>query len=237
MFRKIKHKLLKNGRIKNYLKYALGEVLLIVIGILIAVSINNWNKNRTEIKLKNGIFNILANDIQIDLAEVKQILDYYEDKKSTFKKVMTDTLTKNEILKCNYCRHLITGRRLLTINTRGFQQLNRSIGEFKNDSLTFDVVNFYTTLNNDVEKLNDLINEDIIDNLKYWRDSYQWFVSSTIGELKEEDYINYFANNAEYKNRVAYHYILIYENYVPVLKTFQVKSEKMLKDIKLRLDE
>ena len=46
MFRKIKHKLLTNGRIKNYLKYALGEVLLIVIGILIAVSINNWNRNR-----------------------------------------------------------------------------------------------------------------------------------------------------------------------------------------------
>ena len=80
MFRKIKHKLLTNGRVKNYLTYALGEVLLIVIGILIAVSINNWNRNRAETEIKKGIFLILLNDIQTDLKEVKQILDYYEDK-------------------------------------------------------------------------------------------------------------------------------------------------------------
>ncbi|MBB6324469.1 hypothetical protein FHS59_000084 [Algoriphagus iocasae] len=239
MFRKIKHKLLTNGRIKNYLKYALGEVLLIVIGILIAVSINNWNRNRAETEIKKGIFHILLNDIQIDLKEVKQILDYYEDKRSTFEKVIADTLSQKEILECNHCRYLITGRRLLTINTRGFQQLNRSIntGEFKSDSLTFDVVNFYTTLDDEVEKLNSLINEDIIENLKHWRDTYPWYASSSIGELKEEAYVRYFANDPEYKNRVAFHYMLIYENYVPVLKTFQAKSEMIVKDVKARMDE
>ena len=42
-FRKIRQKLLSEGKIGKYLKYAIGEILLIVIGILIAVQVNNWN--------------------------------------------------------------------------------------------------------------------------------------------------------------------------------------------------
>jgi hypothetical protein len=42
-FRKIRQKLLSEGKIGKYLKYAIGEILLVVIGILIAVQVNNWN--------------------------------------------------------------------------------------------------------------------------------------------------------------------------------------------------
>ena len=50
----------KNGK---YLKYAFGEIILVVIGILIALQINNWNENR---KLKNQELNLLA-DIRTNL--------------------------------------------------------------------------------------------------------------------------------------------------------------------------
>jgi hypothetical protein len=40
-FRKIRQKLLAEGNLKNYLAYAIGEILLVVIGILIALQINN----------------------------------------------------------------------------------------------------------------------------------------------------------------------------------------------------
>jgi hypothetical protein len=45
-FRKIRQKLLSQNRITRYLVYALGEIFLVVIGILIALSINNWNEDR-----------------------------------------------------------------------------------------------------------------------------------------------------------------------------------------------
>ena len=50
-FRKIRQNLLSEENTGNYLKYALGEIVLVVIGILMALQINNWNEQRkTDIK-------------------------------------------------------------------------------------------------------------------------------------------------------------------------------------------
>jgi hypothetical protein len=42
-FRHIRRSLLEQNKMGKYFKYAIGEILLVVIGILIALSINNWN--------------------------------------------------------------------------------------------------------------------------------------------------------------------------------------------------
>ena len=47
-FRKIRQKLLTENRTGQYLKYAIGEIFLVVIGILFALQINSWNQNRLE---------------------------------------------------------------------------------------------------------------------------------------------------------------------------------------------
>lgn len=48
VFRKIRQKLLKDNKTGAYLKYAIGEILLVVIGILIALQVNNWNEGRKQ---------------------------------------------------------------------------------------------------------------------------------------------------------------------------------------------
>ena len=45
-FRKIRHNLIEKNNFKKYSIYAIGEILIVIIGILIAVGINNWNQNR-----------------------------------------------------------------------------------------------------------------------------------------------------------------------------------------------
>ena len=57
-FRKIKQNLLSEGKTGKYLKYAFGEIVLVVIGILIALSINNWknykdDRNEEQLLLRN----------------------------------------------------------------------------------------------------------------------------------------------------------------------------------------
>lgn len=46
LFRNIRKNLFDQGKTSKYFKYAIGEIFLVVIGILIALQINNWNENR-----------------------------------------------------------------------------------------------------------------------------------------------------------------------------------------------
>ena len=94
LFRKIRYNLLAEGKTTKYLKYAIGEIILVVIGILIALSINNANeakKDRTrELNyLKNIKTDLLLNNTNIDnfikkretqIQSANTVLEYYEDK-------------------------------------------------------------------------------------------------------------------------------------------------------------
>jgi hypothetical protein len=70
-FRKIRFDLMENNKTGKYFKYALGEIILVVIGILIALQINNWNENRIDQKKEKLILKelhkeFIANRIQLD---------------------------------------------------------------------------------------------------------------------------------------------------------------------------
>lgn len=70
-FRHIRHSLINQNQIGKYFKYAIGEILLVVIGILIALQINNWNEDRIS---SNKETNILSN-IHKEFKQNKKQLD------------------------------------------------------------------------------------------------------------------------------------------------------------------
>jgi len=71
-FRKIRRNLLSDGKTGKYFKYATGEILLVVIGILIALSINNWNEDRKN-RLKEAVY---LEGIKTDLEWDIKYLDF-----------------------------------------------------------------------------------------------------------------------------------------------------------------
>jgi len=71
IFRKIRQKLASENKIMAYLRYAVGEILLVVIGILIALQVNNWNKNEGQ---KSEEHNALIN-LKQDFSYNKKQLD------------------------------------------------------------------------------------------------------------------------------------------------------------------
>lgn len=70
-FRRIRQRLLHEGRLVRYLIYAFGEILLVVIGILIALQINNWNESNQrkhkEIEVLTDIRTSLESDLQNEI--------------------------------------------------------------------------------------------------------------------------------------------------------------------------
>ncbi len=59
IFRNIRQKLASENKVAAYLRYAIGEILLVVIGILIALQVNNWNKNKNQkVEEHNALINL-----------------------------------------------------------------------------------------------------------------------------------------------------------------------------------
>ena len=76
IFRKIRVRLLKENKLTRYLIYGVGEVILVVIGILIALAINNWNIDKTnKIQETKYLINIKL-DLLKDLASLKYNLNF-----------------------------------------------------------------------------------------------------------------------------------------------------------------
>ena len=65
-FRKIRKTLADDNKPIKYLRYAIGEIVLVVIGILIALSINNWNSNRIQKQKESLLLNALNKKIIIN---------------------------------------------------------------------------------------------------------------------------------------------------------------------------
>lgn len=101
-FGKIRQNLLSDGKTIRYLKYAIGEIVLVVIGILIALSINNWNHNRLqqkeELKYYENIKRQLIEDTHLIKNNINFNRFYYEQYQFAIKLIEDDDRSKLDSL-------------------------------------------------------------------------------------------------------------------------------------------
>lgn len=74
LFRNVRHRLLAEGRLSRYLFYAIGEIVLVVIGILIALQINNWNDARKDRARELGYLRNIREDVSANIRELDDYL-------------------------------------------------------------------------------------------------------------------------------------------------------------------
>jgi hypothetical protein len=160
-FRKIRQKLLSENKLGKYLTYAIGEIVLVMIGILLALQVNNWNENRKdaiqekivlkslfenltlannqsellifeEVNLKKGLIQILG----IESGEDIDVLEYIPD--SIFKSAVWDLQSDQP-----------------TFNTYNNLKNTNKLGLIKNKKLNEK----FTDLEFRLNKLNDILED------------------------------------------------------------------------------
>ena len=99
-FRKIRQDLLRDNKIGDYLKYAVGEIVLVVIGILIALSINNWNESRKNDLEQALLVKNIIEDLRLDFIHINKSLEQVSNQMN----LIDDLISKifDEKKKINY---------------------------------------------------------------------------------------------------------------------------------------
>lgn len=231
IFRKIRKKMLDDNRPLKYIRYAIGEIILVVIGILIALQINNWNEQRKDhIKLRSNLIEIkasLENDLKL-LNASGVTLDSYEGSGIYLLNFLSDKLevVDSTQLKSSF---LFTGFYIdFSLNSVPYEKLAKenNLELIMNDSIVTVLSNFYKKY--DSEKL-DIDGER--QNLKNYRDYTTNFADSfTIRDaflflLKEYYGVSFEA----YKlNNFNYDSMVLNWNKMKLDKKFHIILDKVL---------
>jgi len=97
-FRKIRQKLLTENNFSKYLIYAFGEIVLVVIGILIALSINNWNEGRKNDLKESLLIKNIIEDLSLDSVHMSQSLNELADQMHVIDDLIAKALDIEKIL-------------------------------------------------------------------------------------------------------------------------------------------
>ena len=95
-FRRIRRDLLANREIYKYIKYAVGEILLVVVGILIALQINNWRELKKTEQATIQIYENLLLSLRQDSTDIERILKYQDHCVAAQIKLLTNSSTQIE---------------------------------------------------------------------------------------------------------------------------------------------
>ena len=93
-FRRIRFNLMEQNKTGKYFKYAIGEIILVVIGILIALQINNWNEFNKERESEKRILTEIRDNLVFDLVD-------FESNITTFQNKITSSKSLLKILESN----------------------------------------------------------------------------------------------------------------------------------------
>ena len=165
IFRNIRQKLAAENKVMAYLRYAIGEILLVVIGILIALQVNNWNENRKEHLIEIKYLKNLKHDLQSDSTDLVYYKNIRVGQANAARELIELAKTKNvsDVFKLDSLYTTVALWWEFVPNNNTFEEL-RSSGNLKllrNDSIK----NLLLDLNKE--------NEDLVSSRNHMRREYE----------------------------------------------------------------
>lgn len=174
-FRRIRQRLLSQNRFKKYLVYAIGEIILVVIGILIALQINNANENSKNEEVIRMILKQVHSELAENIHEVNRLNRYFQRKDSVIRLMMNDKIDLANF-KGNYDAS-IRSNAVFIVKDQGFKNLLSNSNKIPHelDSLISKLKNLFILQKEEVEFNNKAIDNNVIEYEKWLKFNTSWY--------------------------------------------------------------
>ena len=181
-FRKIRKKMADDNRPLKYMRYAVGEIVLVVIGILIALQINNWNEARKDKIIEQKVLKTLRSDFKSNKAQLKDNIDETE-------KMVSDISQLFELFRMTQSELSLIPKDSIKTDIKGYSTFNPSDGALTslllsgelniitNDSLKNKLTN-WPNLVNDAKEDENILVEKITKDLAKQELEYQSYIKN-----------------------------------------------------------
>ena len=144
-FRNLRLRVLSSNKFSKYLLYAIGEIALVVIGILIALQINSWNDSRKTEELEISLLKELKDNLRLDIEDIKTNIGYHErgiESAIIILYSFDNEIPYHDSLNKHYGKVPMIPRFLMTENAYNSMK-NEGMRIIRNDSLRIAIINHY----------------------------------------------------------------------------------------------
>lgn len=209
------------GNLKKYLFYAIGEILLVVIGILIAIQLNNFNEQRRSENNGTLVLGKLKQELEQDITYFNSLSVQYDLWYSQTKYIL-DTVLTGEVSELKSLDQYNIGRgsmNFLHINKRSFNELINSGSniEIRNKSLKNKIEEYFQFADIELKKINsdnEMFYKWVLDNI----DLVLWHKLWANRNLKYENW-SWLKNPSSEKFRKSEGYVLFFQNAIKANQT------------------
>ncbi|MCC1484486.1 DUF6090 family protein [Winogradskyella immobilis] len=163
-FRKIRQTMIKENKFSKYLLYAIGEIILVVIGILIALQINNNNEHKQQKQLERSLLLEMKENLALDLSDIRSNID--ADTKTLRSNEIVLTQLENKLpfhdsLRPHYGQ--LSNGTVLVKNSSAYENLKTfGVNLISNDELRRKITNLYTARYDYLDGLNNRISNEFL---------------------------------------------------------------------------
>ena len=238
VLRKVRKNLLSKNSFLKYLLYLIGEVALVIVGILIALNINNRNEaSKNEAKVIATLKQV-QQELAIDINKATEIIEYYRIKDSLISLVLTDKVTLEDYQNPNNgLFSIITNVVDLVTTNNGYNSLMRNIDNIPErfEPLLASLNEVYIDDKTQVDYYNRSISEVANKVLEKWSNEYEWYSRLFTGPLNDELF-DYFLKNPLYKNEVVTYNVIAMQNHLMFIKKYRTNAIKSYLGIAARVD-
>lgn len=214
-------------KLKKYLENALREIILIVLGILLALYINNYNSDYQYKRKLDENINRVYNELEKNIERAKFEIDKLQRKDSLIHLVMNDSIKESSAYNYNFeLAYLIIYYHSLEIEDKAYQnliELNNSENLYKEDIIT-QTKELYS-INKGIVHVDERMSTFVYEkSIPFLAENIESFGELTYQGKIEEDAIKYFMESNEYKSYVSQYSIISIKNQLRHYQNFYIAA-------------
>ncbi|MGB0916572.1 MAG: hypothetical protein ACPGU4_03185 [Flavobacteriales bacterium] len=214
-FRKIRQQLLSENKFSKYLIYALGEIVLVVIGILIALGLNDYNAKVKSQDRLTGLLKEVRTELAVNINRSTPLLQWYSERDSLISMIMSDTLAKEVYATDMNIRKVIEYYDTYEVKSNAFDRLmaNNSSMPAQYDTLIDDLKTIYVSEWEIVKSLNKSVEAVVLENNDRIKKTKSWYSDWVYSSGITEEATEMMFSDSIYRNYVAEYWLIGVSNH------------------------
>lgn len=232
IFRRIRQTLLNQGRFTRYMTYAIGEILLVVIGILIALQVNEHNRERHQREEMSIIYASIADELTADINLLDTYLPEFHWKNRILTPIVKDGATAEEWAVNDSLFNSFNSFPDFGISQARFQVLKGMLPyDEPTRILNNRIADFYQKFNVMIDVRTMEANLSYNRNIAYWEENEKWFAAA-IADWNLKSLALHATTDTIFRNKLTW-YRIVFRRLEAGLREYREEAE----ELKIAIDQ